>query len=116
MVQSNAATVDAWMSEVEPDRLEPLTRLRALCRDVLADHQEGMEYGMPGYRKGEYLTSFNSQKNYIAFYAGQSAIEAFRDRLKGADCGKGCIRYKKIAAIDFDVVHAILEHIRDRRT
>lgn len=115
MVQSTAATVDLWMAEVDPDRLEPIVRLRNLCREVLADHEEVMAYGMPGYRKGEFLTSFNSQKNYIAFYAGQGAIEAFKARLKGTDCGKGCIRYKKIAAMDFDVVRGILEHIRDRR-
>lgn len=115
MVQSTAATVDAWMQEAEPDRLEPLARLRSLCREILADHEEVMAYGMPGYRKGEFLTSFNSQKNYIAFYAGQAAIEKYKDRLKGTDCGKGCIRYKKIAAMDFDVVRGILEDIRDRR-
>jgi uncharacterized protein YdhG (YjbR/CyaY superfamily) len=103
------------METVEPDRREPLERLRGLCRDILADHEEVMAYGMPGYRKGEFLTAFNSQKNYIAFYAGQAAIETFKDRLKGADCGKGCIRYKRIAAMDFDVIRSILEDIRDRR-
>lgn len=115
MVQSTAATVDQWMEEVDPDRREPLARLRGLCREVLADHAEGMEYGMPGYRKGEFLTSFNSQKNYIAFYAGQAAIQKFADQLKGIDCGKGCIRYKKIDRIDFDVVRGMLEDIRSRR-
>lgn len=116
MVQSTAATVDLWMAEVGLDRREPLERLRGLCRDILADHEEVMAYGMPGYRKGEFLTAFNNQKNYIAFYAGQAAIQRFKDRLKGADCGKGCIRYKKVAAMDFDVIRDILEDIRDRRT
>lgn len=114
MVQSTAATVDQWMAEVEPDRRAALERFRSLCREVLVGREEKMAYGMPAYTKGELMTAFNSQKGYIAFYAGRTAMENHREALAGIDCGKGCIRYKKIGGIDFDLVRLILEDIHSR--
>ena len=50
---------------------------------------------MAVYKKdGAMVTAFANQKGYIAFYAGQAAIQAHKKELAGIDCGKGCIRYK----------------------
>ncbi|MDQ0463891.1 uncharacterized protein YdhG (YjbR/CyaY superfamily) [Caulobacter ginsengisoli] len=115
MVQSTAATVDEYMETVAPERLEAMKRMRALFKEVLVGYEEGMNYGMPTYGpSGAYVTAFNSQKGYIAFYAGQTAMAKFKDQLAGIDCGKGCIRYKKIEKIDFDVVRGLLEDIAAR--
>jgi uncharacterized protein YdhG (YjbR/CyaY superfamily) len=116
MVQSTAATVDEYMETVAPERREAMERMRALFREVLVGYDEGMKYGMPTYGPaGDYVTAFNSQKGYIAFYAGRTAMEKFKAQLAGIDCGKGCIRYKKIEKIDFDVVRGLLEDIAARR-
>lgn len=116
MVQSRAASVDAFMTEVGPDRLPALERLRALCLEHLTGWTEHMAYGMPAYGPEGVAppVCFNNQKGYIALYAGQTAIANAGDRLAGVDCGKGCIRYKTIARIDFDVVADILKDIRAR--
>jgi uncharacterized protein YdhG (YjbR/CyaY superfamily) len=115
MVQSKAVSVDAFMAEVGDDRRPALERLRALCREELADWDEGMTYGMPGYGPpGPPLICFNNQKQYVAFYAGETAVIRFADRLAGVDHGKGCIRYRKPAAIDFDLVRDILREVRAR--
>jgi uncharacterized protein YdhG (YjbR/CyaY superfamily) len=115
MVQSTAATVDAYIAEADDTRRPALIRMRDIAREVLSDWAEGMEYGMAYYRKGEAGTGLANQKGYIAFYAGRGAIEAHADRLKGIDCGKGCIRYKAIGKIDFDTVRLHCEHIRDHK-
>jgi hypothetical protein len=47
---SKAKTVDAWMKEVPPERLAAIQRLREVCRRTLKGYEEGMGYGMPGYR------------------------------------------------------------------
>jgi uncharacterized protein YdhG (YjbR/CyaY superfamily) len=116
MVQSKAVSVDAFLAEVEDDRRPALERLRALCREELAGWGEGMTYGMPGYGPpGPPVICFNNQKQYVAFYAGETAVTKFADRLAGAaDCGKGCIRYRKPGAIDFDLVRDILRDVRAR--
>ena len=69
---------------------------------------------MPGYgpQGRDPIVSFNSQKQYIALYAGQSAVARFADRLDGLDCGKGCIRYRRPAQMDFDVIGDMLGEIR----
>jgi uncharacterized protein YdhG (YjbR/CyaY superfamily) len=115
MVQSKALTVDAYVAEADDSRRPTLERVRAIAREVLADWSEGMEYGMAYYRKGEAGTGLANQKGYIAFYAGRGAIDAYADRLKGIDCGKGCIRYKNIAKIDLETVRLLYEHIRDHK-
>ena len=116
MVQSRAATVDAFMTEVGPERRPALERLRSLCLEHLTGWIEHMAYGMPAYGPEGVAppVCFNNQKGYIAFYAGQTAVDTFKDRLGGADCGKGCIRYKAVGKIDFAVVADILKDIRTR--
>lgn len=116
MVQSGASTVDAYLETVEPARLEGLTRLRAACLRFLPGWQERMQWGMPGYGPpgSDAVVSFNGQKNHIAFYAGATAVERFRQRLAGLDLGKGCVRYRHADQMDFDVIAAMLKDIRMR--
>lgn len=112
MVQSSAATVDAWMAEIEPERVDAIAKMRAACLAHLPGWAERMQWGMPGYGPagGDALVCFNNQKGYIALYIGRDAIAAFADKLKGMDNGKGCVRYKKVGAIDFDTVAGMLDH------
>lgn len=115
MVQSKALSVDAFMAEVPEDRRPALERLRRLCREELSGWGEAMTYGMPGYGPpGPPVICFNNQKQYVAFYAGETAVTKFADRLAGVDRGKGCIRYRKPDAIDFDLVRDILREVRAR--
>ena len=116
MVQSKAASVDDFMVEVSPDRRPALDRLRSLCRETFGAERELMAFGMPAY--GDPKTpwiAFNSQKQHIALYAGQGAIERFGDRLGGASCGKGCIRWRRPDRMDFDVIADILADVKARK-
>lgn len=114
-MQSKAVTVDAYIAEAPAERREALTRLRDLCREVLTGVEESIAYGMPIWRRGEAMVvAFASQKNYIALYAGRTAIERHAAALGGIDCGKGCIRYKRQGALDFAVVRSILRDIEAR--
>jgi uncharacterized protein YdhG (YjbR/CyaY superfamily) len=116
-MQSTAATVEAYIAEAPPERQGALERLREACIRGLPGCVETMTYGMASYgRPGEDpVICFASQKQYIAFYAGQSAVTTFAEALKGLDNGKGCIRYRKPAQIDFAVVDAILADVHARR-
>ena len=115
MVQSKAPTVAAFLKEADAARRPALTKMRKLVREMLPFADESMAYGMPTYRKdGRMVTAFNNQKNYIAFYAGQTAIQAHKKELGKTNCGKGCIRYTRPDKIDFDVVRSLLENIARR--
>jgi len=115
MARSGARTVPAFLKEVDAKRRPALTKPRKLVREMLPSADESMDYGMPTYQKdGKMVTAFNSQKGYIAFYAGETAIKAHKAELGGISCGKSCIRYTKPEKIDFAVVRSLLENIATR--
>ncbi len=111
-MMSSAPDVDAYIAEVPEPRREALTRLRALCRNVLPKAEELILYGMPSYRQaGVLLVAFASQKNHLAIYGCHGAVERHADELAGVDRGKGCVRYRSPEAIDFDVWATILRDV-----
>lgn len=119
MVQSSAANVDTWMTEVGPERLPYIQSLRGACLANLPGWEERMEYGMPAYGPvGDKVVgvAFNNQKQHVALYAGETAINTFAQELKvpGISCGKGCIRYMNPKKMDFTVIEAILKDIYSR--
>ncbi len=115
MVQSKAATVDDFMTEVAPDRRPALDQLRELCLQAFGSESELMAFGMPAYGPPKLpWIAFNSQKQHIAFYVGQTAMDAFAERLADIDHGKGCIRWRRPDKMDFALIADMLEHVRDR--
>jgi len=94
-MQSAATDVATYLREVPETRRAALTKLRNLCVKTLVGYEEGMYYGMPGYKRdGIGEVGFASQKNYISLYIlKQGVLEAHRAQLVTASIGKGCIRY-----------------------
>jgi uncharacterized protein YdhG (YjbR/CyaY superfamily) len=109
-MQSTATNVAAYLDEVTDSRRDTLTALRDLCVKCLVGYKEGMDYGMPSYKKnGTIEVGFASQKNYISLYIlKKSVIDAHRAELAGANVGKGCIRYSRPEKLDFIVIEKLL--------
>ena len=109
MVQSKPATVDDYMAELPADRSDALRRLRAIARCELAGCEERMMYGMPAYIRADGSGfAFASQKQYIALYVEPAVHARNAEALKGLDCGKCCIRFRKPGDIDFALVERLL--------
>ncbi|MER8046762.1 DUF1801 domain-containing protein [Streptomyces sp. NPDC094032] len=113
MAKSSASDVDGYLAElsgVSDDRLSALIRLRELCRAELTGFGETIAYGMPAYiRGGTAEVAFANQKQYVSLYLMRpDVVEAFADRLVGQDMGKGCIRFRRPATIDYDLVRELL--------
>jgi uncharacterized protein YdhG (YjbR/CyaY superfamily) len=111
-MQSSAKTVTAYLKEVPAERRAALKQLRDLCRTILTDFEETMDYGGPCYkRNGEVEVGFASQKHFIGVYVLRTDVMNAHKHLllgKGISHGKGCIRYSKPERIDFDVVEKML--------
>jgi uncharacterized protein YdhG (YjbR/CyaY superfamily) len=115
-MQSKATTVKGYLDELPEDRRKALSKLRTLIRKVAPDADEGMEYGMIGYSMGTPLIHLASQKGYMALYVGgDGPLDSYRDRLGKLNCGKGCIRFRKLDDLPLDVVSDILTEIVRRR-
>ena len=95
----------------QPAEWRPVLRkLRALCRRELRGFTEDMAYGMPGYlRSGQVEVGFCKQARYLSLYIlKQPVLDAHRQELAGIDMGKGAIRYRTAAQIDWAVVISLL--------
>ena len=111
-MQSSAKNVASYIREAPKERRPCLIRLRKLCLDTLAGYEEGMDYGMPCYkREGVAEVAFASQKSYISLHVNiDSVVKANRELLKGLSVGKGCIRYSRPEKVDFSVVQKLLSN------
>ena len=111
-MQSTAKDVTIYMKEIPAEQREALTRLRELCRALLTDFEETMDYGGPSHKRdGVVEVGFASQKNFIGLYILRTDVmKTHRDRLKGKgiSIGKGVIRYSKSGRIDFALVESLL--------
>ena len=109
MVQSKAANVDDYIAEAPPGRREALSRIRAIAHQELPGCEERMMYGMPVFAVGENGGfALASQKQYIALYVPPAVRSQYAGALKGLDCGKSCIRFRKPADIDFALVERLV--------
>jgi uncharacterized protein YdhG (YjbR/CyaY superfamily) len=116
-VRSDADDVDGYLAQVPAGRLAVLNELRELCGRLLVGFDEAIHYGMPTYsRDGIAEVAWASQKRYISLYVMRGdVLDAHRERLAGLDVGKGCIRYRSPAAVDFTVVRSMLAAVAASR-
>src|ERR1041385_4897431 len=107
---SKAKTVTGYLKEVPGDRREALTKLRKLCKSILAGYEESMEYGCPGYSRGNGIEiSFASQKNQVCFYClVHEVMLNNKALLKGLNHGKGVIRFSSPGKVNFEMIEKIL--------
>ena len=112
-MQSKAATISQYLEELPPDRRSALDELRALIHRVAPQMVEWMQYGLPAF--GD-LCALASQKNYMALYVCEGDIvKAHLPQLGKVSCGKGCIRFKRLADLNLSSVERILREILELR-
>ena len=107
-MQSKAATVAAYLKELPDDRRKVMTSLIALCRKHLVGFNEGMEFGMPYYKRESQAVGVCSQKNYISVYGLRRQVVETGVTLAGAKTGKSCINFTKPELIDMKVMEKLL--------
>ena len=129
-MQTIAKTVNEYLNELPEERKTTFLKLReSILKTIPKGFEEQMSYGMLGYvvphsiyPNGYHCTpklplpfiSIGSQKNFIVMhhlglYANPKLLEWFtaeypkHSKLK-LDMGKGCIRFKKMDQIPFDLI------------
>ena len=117
-MQSKAATVDEYLSELPDERREAIGKVRQTILDNLPQgYEEAMNWGMITYQVPleTYPDTYNgqplmyaalaSQKNHMAVYlTGIYMSDEARSRFEAAykatgkrlDVGKSCVRFRKL--------------------
>jgi uncharacterized protein YdhG (YjbR/CyaY superfamily) len=107
-------TVETYLAAIPEERRQALTVLRKLIRRIAPKAKESIQYGMPAYQVGDVVIGLASQKQYMAFYCCDDVIETYRPRFRHLDCGKGCIRFKRLDDLPLDAVEALLRDVVKR--
>ena len=128
-MQSQAATVAAYLKSLPDDRRKALQAIRKVVNDNLDPKvKEAMAYGMPGwvvplsvYPDGYHcakdtplpFASLASQKNHMALYLfcvysvpgeAERLAEEWKAAGKKLDMGKSCLRFKKLEDVHLEVI------------
>jgi uncharacterized protein YdhG (YjbR/CyaY superfamily) len=110
-MKSDAKTVEEYLAQVPEKRVPALNKLRQLFLEHLPDHEENMSYNMPSYiRNNQVDVAFASQKQHICVYfLIHEVMLNNKEKLKGQNHGKGCIRFSNPDKIDFDLISDLLK-------
>ena len=134
---STATTVTGYLAEIPEERALIIEKLRnVIIKNLPKGFEEGMQYGMIGYfvphkmypngyhcnpKEPLPFMSIASQKNsiniyHMGLYAKKELYEWFVDAYSKQfsnklDMGKSCIRFKKEAAIPFEILAELVQKI-----
>ena len=122
--QMNVSTPEEYIEAIEEPRKSMIIKLDKLIRETLPDFEPHIRSGMIGYgtyhyeyasgKKGEWFkVGLASNKNYISTYIcgvmedGYIA-ESYKERLGKVNCGRSCIRFKRLDDIDLEALKEAL--------
>lgn len=120
---SAATTPEEYISSLEEPRKSEIQTLHDLIRETVPQFEPHIRSGMIGYGTFHYKTrscegdwfrvGLASNKASISVYACSVNAEGYvaqkyRARLPKASIGQSCIRVKKLADLDLDVLRELL--------
>lgn len=86
--------VDAYINKFEGDPKERLLTLRTLITNAVPDAEEGIMYGLVGYKYNKKpLVYFGSFPNHTGFYATPQGHAEFAEDLSKYKQGKGSVQF-----------------------
>ncbi|MCB0265378.1 MAG: DUF1801 domain-containing protein [Calditrichaeota bacterium] len=101
--------IDKYLAELPDDRRVALQTLRELIHTNLPDVLEMWAYNMPSFERNGIILSFASQKNYMSLYVCETdLLEKYAEQLAHLNCGKSCIRFKKLTDLPMETVSRII--------
>ncbi len=84
---------DGYLAALCADERVALEKLRKAIRAAAPKAEECICYGIPAFRpNGRFLVGLGAASTHCSFYPG-SAVNAFKDILKGYDTSKGTVRF-----------------------
>lgn len=85
-------TVEDYIASYPVEVQLKLEEIRALIKECAPDAEEGLIYGMPGFRLNGYLIGYAAFKNHIGIYPTASPIVHFAEELAKYKTSKGAIQ------------------------
>lgn len=103
------ATIDEYVAGFPEDVQKLLEEVRTTIRKAAPEAEEGIAYGMPGYKlNGKPLVYFAAFKNHIGFYATPTGHAAFAEDLARYKQGKGSVQFPLNEPMPQDLITRIV--------
>ena len=110
---------DDWIAALPEPRRTDIAAIDARIQAIAPGLRRYVEraflaYGQYHYvgaskREGDWpVLAIASNKAYISLYASPVGVEPWAARLPKANLGRGCIRFKRAADLDLDVVDEVI--------
>ena len=101
----NAPTsIDEYIAGQDRSIQHLLISIKNAIHDAIPEAEETIAWGMPTWKKKGNIIHFAVSKNHIGIYAGQEAVDFFKERLKDFDTSKGVIRLKMNQEIPLSLI------------
>lgn len=108
---SNATTVDEFITRYPGDVQEILMKIRTLIKQAVPEAKEIINYGIPTFTLNDKnLVHYSAYEKHIGFYPGPKNIEAFRDKVASYETSKGTIKFSLDKPIPYDLIVEITLH------
>src|SRR3954470_10655230 len=87
-------STDDYISSFSGEVKARLTKVRSIIKKAAPGAEEGISYGMPGYKVGgKPLVYFAGYEHHIGFYATPKGHEAFAKELSKYKQGRGSVQF-----------------------
>lgn len=108
-------TVQDYFKTISKDRVEAMEILQQLIKEIFPTAIEDMNYKLPTYSfNGLKICAIASQKNYMSLYImNYDLLDNFKEELNSFNCGKSCIRFKKLDTETIKLFKEILIYIKE---
>jgi uncharacterized protein YdhG (YjbR/CyaY superfamily) len=109
MKSTTPKNIDEYIAGFPQDVQERLHKLRAIVREVAPDAKEALKYRMPTFVLQENLVHFAAFESHVGFYPTPSAIEAFKNELKGYESAKGSVQFPHKQPVPFGLIKKMVK-------
>jgi uncharacterized protein YdhG (YjbR/CyaY superfamily) len=112
-MQRHVSSPKEYLKAVPADQLPLLEHCRALIREAAPSAREEIRWGALCYDDGGALFGLAAQKHYVGLYVmATQALKDMQKELAGIDHGKGCLRFRTLAAVPTDTIRRLLTHAK----
>jgi uncharacterized protein YdhG (YjbR/CyaY superfamily) len=102
--------MDDYIAGFPPSTRGILEEVRALIRSTAPQAVETMSYAIPTFDlNGKHLVHFAGFAKHIGFYPTPSAIEAFKDEIRGYTWAKGSAQFPLDQPMPKDLIRRMVE-------
>ncbi|MFN8352626.1 MAG: DUF1801 domain-containing protein [Flavobacteriales bacterium] len=112
-MRSTVPDIHAYIEAQPGDRQLMLAHVRSLIRDQWPKAKEDMALEMPTYHLGgRPVFALANQKGHITFHVlERELLNAFKHDLRTRNCGKGCIRFRRLEQADVELLERIVKYV-----